>query len=320
VKQIHHQLSRSGLITWPRLAAMLVALAFTLGAQATPPDDRATFGSPDEALTALKAAVEAKDRDGVRKLFGPQLAEIASGDEVQDAADFKAFAQHLGRAAKLIEDGDDRRILHVGAEAFPFPVPLVRQDGKWFFDTETGKDEILSRRVGENELGAISVCRGVVAAQFEYFSEDRDGDDVLEFAQKLPSTPGTHDGLFWEAKAEEAASPLGPLVAEARAEGYGQNKTATEGPRPYHGYLYRLLSRQGEHAPGGKLDYVINGNMVAGFALVAYPVEWGSSGIMTFIVNTNGKVYQKDLGEQTKSLAAAIDAYDVDSSWTLVSD
>ena len=304
----------------PAALGLLWGAAGTAAA-ADAPGDQTLFGSPEEAVKALMKATEAKDKDALRQLFGPKVKDLKSGDDVQDARSFESFARRLAKASRLEREGEDTAILHVGVEDYPFPVPLVKEGDKWFFDTEAGLDEILSRRIGENEIGAIRVCRGYVAAQREYAAEDRDGDGVAEYAQRLASTPGKQDGLFWATKPDEPPSPLGPLVADARAEGYGQKDAkAAGGPRPYRGYVYRIITRQGKKAAGGQFDYVINGHMVAGFALVAYPIEWGSSGIMTFVVNSNGKVFQKNLGEKTAEVAAAMDTYDPDDSWVLQKD
>lgn len=275
-----------------------------------------SFDSPNEALKALMKACETKDKVALREIFGPGITELKSGDDAQDARDFENFARRLAADSRLVPENEDTVILRVGVEDHPFPVPLVKARGRWSFDTKAGLDEMLNRRIGENEIKAAAVCRGYVVAQREYALADHDGDGVLEYAQRLASTSGRQDGLFWKTRPDEPPSPLGPLVAEARAEGYAMNPAnAAAGPRPYHGYLYRILTRQGSHAPGGKYDYVINGNMVAGFALIAYPVEWGSSGIMTFIVNSNGEVLQKNLGEKTAEVASTIDVYNPDSSW-----
>jgi hypothetical protein len=290
--------------------------------------EQVRFDTPDAALKALTEATKGKDHPQLRKIFGVEPGELASGDEVQDEADLDGFAKNLATAAKLVKEGDDRVILQVGPEAYPFPIPLVRKDGKWFFDTAAGKEELLNRRIGENEIKAMAVCRAYVAAQHEYHSKDWNDDGIVEYAQRLGSTTGKKDGLYWKTSEDDPPSPLGPLVAEAQAEGYGHGKDTTSrpatqpaaGPHPYHGYCYKILTRQGEHAPGGKFDYVINGHMVAGFALVAWPVDWSSSGVMTFIVNANGKIYQKNLGEKTAELARDMTEYDPDSSWTLVKD
>jgi hypothetical protein len=275
------------------------------------------FDSPEDGLKALLKATEAKDKEALRGLFGPKSGKLGSGDEVQDAKDFENFARRLAKASRLVREEDGMAVLHLGVEDYPFPVPLVKKEGKWFFDTEAGLDELLNRRIGENEIHAARVCRGYTAAQMEYILADRDLDGVAEYAQRLASTEGKQDGLYWETDLDEEPSPLGEFVAQARAEGYtGRDDKSEAGPRPYHGYLYRIITKQGEHAPGGKFDYLINGNMVAGFGLVAYPVEWGSSGIMTFIINSNGRVLQKNLGEKTAELAVAMETYDPDDSWT----
>jgi hypothetical protein len=279
------------------------------------------FDSPEAAMDALKAAVRANDKEALQGIFGPQVEDLRSGDPVQDAADVRDFGWRLKTAARLEPAGDDRMTVLVGLEEHPFAVPIVRKDGKWSFDTAAGKEELLNRRIGQNELGAISVCRAFVVAQREYYLEGAAGTDVPEYAQRLMSSPGARDGLYWETKADEPPSPLGPLVAQAQAEGYSREASKPgQQPQPYHGYVYRILTRQGESAPGGKMDYVINGHMVAGFAFVACPVNYGSSGVMTFLVSTNGRIYQKDLGEKTAELAQEIAEYDPDNSWTSVED
>lgn len=297
----------------------LVALVASAGAQ--PPaqgksGDALRFKAPDEALAALRAALEARDLPKLRAIFGVEVGELGSGDPVQDQADLEGFAKELAASARLVPDGDDALIVRVGAQAYDFPVPLIRKDNQWYFDADAGKEEMLNRRIGENELRTIAVCNGYVAAQRDYYARDWDGDGVIEYAQRLASTPGKKDGLYWESRPGEPTSPLGPLVAEAQGEGYGgQSATQPAGPRPYHGYCFRILTQQGERAPGGKYGYVINGHMLAGFALVAWPVQWGNSGVMTFLVNTNGRVLQKNLGEKTAEIAAALTEYNPDDTW-----
>jgi hypothetical protein len=208
--------------------------------------------------------------------------------------------------------------LEIGADGWPFPIPLVKQDGQWFFDTAAGAEEILNRRIGMDEIGAINVCHSYVDAQREYASQDRMGDGVLAYAQFLRSTPGTHDGLFWPTNQPgEELSPLGPLIAQARVDGYHRTaKMLNDEQAPYHGYYFKILTRQGKHAPGDKYNYIINGRMIGGFALVAWPAEWGNTGVMTFIVNQQGNVYQKNLGIKTAKIAKAITTYDPDDTWT----
>jgi hypothetical protein len=275
------------------------------------------FATPDDAVKALLAATQAHDRPALREIFGPEGQELVSGDKVEDANERAAFAKALSQMCRLAYESDDRIVLNVGAEDWPFPIPLVRKDGQWFFDTAAGKEEIINRRVGENEIVAIGVCRTYVMAQREYAGEDRDKSGVLKYAQKIRSTPGQKDGLYWDPVEGEDPSPLGPLVASARAEGYGPHKEG-EAPQPFHGYLFRILTAQGPHAPGGKYNYIINGNMIAGFALVAHPAVWGDSGVMTFIVSQQGTVYQCNLGPDTTAKVAAMTEFDPDDAWTVV--
>jgi len=290
---------------------------------AAPAEPQQLFATPEEAVKALQDVTAAHDKEAMHRIFGPALHELVSSDEAQNANDFTEFAKSLAEMTNLVKESDSKVMLTLGRDNWPFPIPLVQKDGKWFFDTAAGKEEILNRRIGEDEVGAIRVCRGYVVAQFEYFSEDRRGEDVLEFAQHMMSTTGKHDGLFWETKADEPPSPLGPLVAQARAEGYGRRDGENPEKKqrhPYHGYFFKILTKQGSKAPGGQYDYVINGHMVGGFAMVAWPAGYGSSGIMTFIVNQRGKVYQKDLGQATAKLASEMTEYNPDETWELVKD
>jgi hypothetical protein len=279
------------------------------------------FASPEDALKALVEAVKSKDAAELDQIFGPARKELLSDDEVQQAAGLEAFAKHLAEKTDLVKENDSTVILHIGNENWPFPIPIVRKDGQWFFDTEAGKEEILNRRIGENELTAILVCRTYVKAQREYALKDWEGTGVLAYAQKLRSDPGRKNGLFWRTKPGEEISPFGELVAQAWKQGYKRNKAAfREESTPFHGYYFRILTRQGKNAPGGKYNYVINGNMVAGFALVAFPANWGRSGVMTFIVNQQGKVYQKNLGPETTKIAQEMEWYNPDGTWTLVKE
>lgn len=215
---------------------------------------------------------------------------------------------------KLVKENDTKVVLHVGNGDWPFPVPVVKKGDDWLFDTMAGKEEILNRRVGRNELNAIQVCLAYVDAQREYVLKDRDGDKVLEYAQRINSKAGEKNGLYWVAKEGEPQSPLGSLVAKAATEGYSGERPV--GRRtPYHGYYYRILKAQGKHAPGGEYDYMAKGKMIGGFGLVAYPAEYGNSGIMTFIVNQDGVVYQKNLGKETEKIAAAMKTFDPDDTW-----
>jgi hypothetical protein len=305
------------------LGAMLVAAAGTLASaqpQATAPTSSAPqrqFASPEDAVKGLRAATKARDKIALHEIFGPEGQDLVSGDKVEDANAAAAFAKALAQFCRLSYEGTDKVVLNIGAQDWPFPIPLVKKDGQWSFDTAAGKDEIINRRVGANELTVIGVCLTFVTAQREYAGEDRDGSGVLKYAQKLKSTPGQKDGLYWEPADSEDPSPFGPLVASARAEGYGPRKVG-EGSQPFHGYLFRVLTAQGPHAPGGEYNYIINDNMIAGFALLAHPARWGDSGIMTFIVNQQGKVYQRNLGPDTDAKVAAITTFDPDEGWELV--
>ena len=281
--------------------------------------DEQTFSSPDEAVKALSAAATAHDTNALHAIFGLEGQELASPDVVQATNELKMLVQRLAEKTRLSTNSDSSLTLELGADGWPFPIPLVAQGGKWFFDTAAGRAEILNRRIGMNELGAIGVCRAYVEAQREYASRDRMGDGVLAYAQFLHSTPGTRDGLFWPAKPGEELSPLGPLVAAARVEGYHRTATMLNDEQaPYHGYYFKILTRQGKHAPGGKYDYIINGRMIAGFALVAWPAEWSNSGVMTFMVNQQGKIYQRNLGKNSAKTAAAMTSFDPDSEWAVV--
>jgi len=281
-------------------------------------EDEQTFTTPQAAVSALVAAATNHDTNALHSIFGATGHDLISPDVVQATEEYKLFVQHLTEKTELASNSDSNVTLEIGADGWPFPIPLVKRDGQWFFDTAAGAEEILARRIGMDEIGAINVCHAYVDAQREYASEDRMGDSVLAYAQFLRSTPGTHDGLFWPTnQAGEALSPLGPLVAQARVDGYHRTaKMLNDEQAPYHGYYFKILTRQGKHAPGEKYNYIINGRMIAGFALVAWPAEWGNTGVMTFIVNQQGKIYQKNLGPKTVKIAKAMTAYDPDDAWT----
>jgi hypothetical protein len=245
---------------------------------------------------------------------------IRSGDPVADREGRERFVAAYDQAHRIQYDGSDRAVLFVGGEDWPLPIPLVRSDGGWRFDTKAGEQEILDRRVGRNELNVIEVCRAYVQAQREYASLQVSTGSAREYAQHFMSQPGMHDGLYWRPTAEEKESPLGPLVAQARAEGYLSEPSHHE-PRPYFGYYYKILTRQGPHARGGARDYIsADGRMTSGFALLAYPALYGNSGIMTFIVNQNGIVFERNLGPHTTAIARTIEQYDSGPSWRVVSD
>ena len=330
--------SAIGKFIWSALAATALFLATCLFAGV--PNARAqkaaqsTFSSADDALQALTSAAKDKDRTGLAKIFGPEYDKLLTGDEVEDNKDLEEFASATSESAQLRKVDDSKFTVTIGHDNWPMPIPLVQKDGKWLFDTKAGLEEVLNRKIGENELSTITTCRAYAVAQWEYFTEgDWDQDSVAEYAQKMYSIPGKHDGLYWETAEEEKPSPLGRLVGTAQAEGYSarpetqdaaakggsQEKVAVfEESAPYHGYYFKILTRQGAAAPGGKYSYIINGNMIAGYALVAYPSKWGSSGVMTFIINQQGRVYQKNLGANTAKIASAMAEYNPDPSWKLV--
>jgi hypothetical protein len=304
------------------IAACSLLLAVSLAAASKPAQTTGkTYAKPDDAVAALATAANAHDREALRAIFGPASDELISVDEVQMTNDVKEFTAALNQARRIIHPTESTAILEVGKDRWPFPIPLVKKEGQWFFDTEAGKEEVLNRRVGRNELSTLKCARGYVEAQREYATRDHRGNDVLQYAQKLISSSGKKDGLYWPPELNGEISPLGPLVAEAQAEGYGKPAAGESAkPRPFHGYCYKILTRQGKSAPGGKYDYVINGNMIGGFALVAYPAQYGESGVMTFIVNQRGRVYEKNLGPNTAKVAAAMQEYDPDSTWMISKD
>jgi hypothetical protein len=301
--------------------SLLLALAMAVPLVIRAADDAKTFAAPEEAVASLAAAVKAWDGDALRAIFGPAVADITNPDRVQATNEFTAFAAALGETHRLVRESETNFVLEIGTNSWPFPIPLVRREGRWFFDTAAGKEELLNRRIGRNELAVLDALRAYVDAQREYASRDRDGDGVLEYAQRLLSSPGQTDGLYWPPELNGETSPLGPWFADAQAEGYfGKSSSANAGPQPFHGYFFKILTRQGRHAPGGRYDYIINGNMIAGFALVAWPAEYGESGVMTFIVNQQGQVHQRDLGKNTSRNVGKLKAYDPDPAWQVSPD
>lgn len=299
--------------------ALLLGIFFVSSAAWSAQEQR--FASSDDAVKALTAAGRDKDTNALAAIFGPATSHLVSADPVQASNGLANFSRRIAEKVVAVPKSDSKIELDLGYDAWPFPIPLVKRDAEWFFDTAAGQEEILNRRIGRNELDTIRVCQAYVEAQREYASVDRQGDGVIQYAQHLRSTPGAHDGLYWHAAPGEEASPLGPLIAEAKSEGYTHDtKIMTEVQNPYHGYYFKVLTRQGRHAAGGKFDYVINGHMVAGFALVAWPAEWGNSGVMTFIVNRAGKVYEANLGRKTASIALKMTAFDPTSEWKCESE
>jgi hypothetical protein len=324
--------SRVTAIGWRRRIALAIGFLFAMTFCAGNLRAQQAFSAPEDALQALVSAAKAKDRTELAKIFGSDYAKLLSGDAVEDDKDLKDFSAAVEESAQLRKDSDAKYTVLVGQDNWPTPIPVVQKDGKWSFDTKAGMDEILNRHVGENELAAIETCRAYAVAQWEYFTEaDWDHDGVAEYAQHLVSSPGKHDGLYWETAESEKPSPLGQLVAAARAAGYGPKEDAAAGKgggaeaegltlehAPFHGYYFKILMKQGAHAAGGKYNYIINGNMIAGYALVAYPDKWGSSGVMTFTVNQQGRVYEKNLGANTAKIAGTMTEYDPDPTWKRV--
>ena len=279
-----------------------------------------TFNSPEDAVRALSTAVNTRDINALGDILGPSINDLRSPDPVQARNELTTFAANLAASNHLSHVSGGRCILETGQDRWPFPIPIVRTNGSWFFDTEAGKEELLNRRIGNDELEALQSLRAGAQAQREYASRDHNGDEVLQYAQKIISTPGKKDGLYWSPEIDGEISPLGPAFAEAQAEGYLKQPGTQNAPQPFHGYYFRILTSQGKHAPGGAYDYIINGHMLAGFAFLAWPARYGVSGIMSFIINQQGKVYQRNLGPDTDSLAKQIKTYDPDPDWTVSKD
>ena len=316
-------LTRSaGLMTFVLWAGICSLQPTALGAAEAAPQKSGTtqwlFATPEEAVKTLQAATVSKDKAAMDKIFGPEYRNLLTGDAVQDALHAEHFAAAVALGCKPVPEGADKFTVEIGTNNWPMPIPLVKADGQWHFDTPAGKEEIVARHIGKDELHAIGVCRAYVAAQRQYALMNTDAGGSPTYAQRFKSRLGTKDGLYWHAAENETASPFGPVVAEAHAEGYGGRKAATL--HPFHGYYFTILTRQGKAAPGGELDYMSHGKLTGGFALVAYPEQWDKSGIMTFIVNQDGKIYQSNLGEKTSRLAEKLTEYNPDSSWTLVQD
>lgn len=295
-------------------AAKPAGAAPTAAAPTPRPVPPRRFASPEEAMQVLVAALRAGDTRQLRAILGSDGDRlISSGDRVADRRNRERFLEAYDAGHRLaVSEGT--AVLHTGVNDWPFPIPIVREGQAWRFDARQGREEMLARSIGRNEIYTIQTCLAYVDAQREYYTEDRDGDGILEYAQKFASAPGKRDGLYWATRPGDPASPLGDLVVRARAEGYRRQQGG--GPTPYNGYLFRILTAQGPNAHGGAYDYVVRGQMIGGFALVAFPARYGTSGVMTFIVNHDGVVYQKDLGPRTPSVAQAMRTFDPDSSWT----
>lgn len=277
------------------------------------------FANRDAAAKAFADAARSHDVSALTKILGPEAKSlVSSGDPVADRAVGAKIAAAYDQMHRFVTGSGGRTFIYVGAENWPLPIPLVKRNGKWYFDTAFGKEEILARRIGRNELDAIKVCEAVVQAQKQYSSQVEAGEDGKQYARRFLSSDGKHDGLYWKTAPGEPSSPLGPLIVSASNEGYRRGTAGK--PTPYHGYIYRMLTAQGKNAPGGAQSYLHDGKMTGGFAVLAYPASYRSSGVMTFIAGQDGLVYQKDLGPDTARIAASIDAYDPDSSWQRVEE
>ncbi|HKN25679.1 MAG TPA: DUF2950 domain-containing protein [Candidatus Acidoferrum sp.] len=307
---------------WRGVAVLIALAGLFCGCQKAVQQQQAlgpkTFPSPESAGKAVYSAAKAQDTNAVLAIFGREGREyLLTEDPTQDQAALKEFAgnyEQMHRWAALEGGG---LVLDVGAENYPFPFPLVKTaDGQWTFSTDQAKKEILARQIGENELTVIDVLNQMADAQTEYFGTTHDGSKVKQYAQRFTSSEGKHDGLYWKVAEGESESPLGPLAARASAEGY--QKGTKESPEPFHGYFYRILKEQGAHAEGGAKNYVVNGSMTKGFAILAYPAEYRKSGVMTFMIGQDGRVYQKDLGPETGNTAKAMTSFDPDETWSIV--
>ena len=313
------------LCRWPAIAGVVLtslsavfaplALAADTPAAKVPARLQQHFTTPQAATAALVAAVRDDDRARILAVLGPGSDKlISSGDPVADRQGRARFVAAFDKNSRIELDGDAKATLVIGENDWPLPFPIVKRADGWRFDVRAGADEILNRRIGRNELAAIQVCLAYVDAQREYAMTQGNRDGMHEYAKKLVSTSGKKDGLYWPTKEGQPLSPLGPLAAKAKEEGYGKSKNASH--EPYHGYFYKILTGQGRDAPNGAYDYVADGKMIGGFALVAYPARWGTSGVMTLVVNHEGVVYQKNLGKATSSIASKMTRFNPDSSWT----
>lgn len=300
-------------IAWIMLSAIIIIGALWIPALSAQDSGPKIFPSPEDAMKSLVGAAEARDPKAVLGVLGPEGKDIlSSGDEVADKADLERFISNCKEKMDFVKDKDRVSVI-IGNDNIPFAIPIVKKGDGWVFDSKAGKEEIMNRRVGRNELDTIETCQEYVEAQREYAVTDRELDGIVQYAQKIFSDPGKRNGLYWDAAEGEIPSPMGPFVAEASEEGYRRKEGGQ--PTPYRGYYFRILKAQGKNAPGGAYSYVIHGHMVAGFALVAWPASYGNSGVMTFVVNQNGIVYEKNLGPKTAQLAKAMTLYNPDRTW-----
>ena len=307
VKWDLHGIHRANLENLAAVVILLTACFATrsMGQQA----GQKTFSSPEEAANALFAAAQNNDERAMLELLGPDGKEIvSSGDQAEDTRNRANFARRYEEMSRLVKEPNGTVTLYIGERNWPYPIPLVNKGSVWYFDTDAGKNEILFRRIGWNEMSAIRICQELAAAQKEYYSQQNN-----EYAQKIFSDQGKHDGLYWKAADNESQSPIGPLVAWAVAQEYAESRGSA--PVPYRGYYFHILTRQGKNATGGAKSYIVNGKMTGGFAFVAYPAEYRSSGVMTFLVSGDGVVYEKDLGKKTESIAKSLKEYNPDSRW-----
>jgi len=295
------------IFTYVSLIASMFSFATTSTASA-----EQSFKTADAAVDALVSAARSNDRKALMEILGRGSSDIvSSGDPVADTASYQRFVSAYDAKHQLSMEGDNKAIMIIGQEDYPFPIPIVRENGTWRFDTDAGREEIIYRRIGANELDTIQTSLAYVDAQNDYAEKDRTGAGKGVYAQHMVSSPGKKDGLYWPDVQGEDQSPLGELAAEAAKQGY----RVGAGRIPYHGYYYKILTKQGAAAPGGELDYVVNGKMIGGFALVAYPAQYRNSGVMTFIVNHNGQVYQKDLGPHTTAIVEKMTSFNPDKTW-----
>jgi hypothetical protein len=291
-------------------AALIIFVAASIPASsfAQQPGQK-TFASSEEASNSLVAAMQSKNDEALLEFLGPDGKEIvSSGDEIEDLHTRAEFVQRYLEMHRLVNEPDGTTVLYIGARNWPAPIPLVHGANGWYFDTEAGKREILYRRIGRNELSAIRVCQALAAAEHEYHDAQHS-----QYAQAIFSDEGQHNGLYWRVAAGEPQSPIGPLVAKAVSQGYAPGRS--DAPTPYRGYYFHILTMQGKHAPGGAKQYIVDGKMTEGFAFVAYPAEYRSSGVMTFIIGGDGVVYQRDLGQATDATASSMKTYNPDSTW-----
>jgi hypothetical protein len=289
----------------------LMLLASASAAQTGAPSQK-VFPSPEAAVGALIEAMKANNDSALREMLGRRGVDLI-GLRTSDRNQHERFLAAYEESNKLAPHGEDKVVLEVGKDAWPFPIPLAKAGGGWRFDANLGEQEVLARRIGRNELAAIQVCLAIADAQHEYAAVDRDENGVLEYARRFVSTPGKHDGLYWESASGEPLSPLGPFVAAAGVD-TGSSRAAAQ-RTSYHGYFYRILTQQGKNAKGGVFPYIVRGRMIGGFAAIAYPARYGYTGVKTFMLNHDGEVYEKDLGKNTQAIAGKIQAFDPDPSW-----